>query len=121
MTKGEMQQRLGTPFIKDGLTGAQMDTYLSGLPDGTVSVIARRPNTGGLGHFFWSIKLNGTVEYWDAQSGTPMMSRGAWNFDINVVGNRFCTRTGCSYLPMQKVEIGTIANVHPPAARPIAS
>jgi hypothetical protein len=90
MTKGEMQQRLGTEFTENGLTPAQMDTFLNGQPDGTVSVIAGRPNAGGTGHFFWSIKLNGTVEYWDAQAGTPMMSpKVPWNFDINVVGNPF--------------------------------
>jgi hypothetical protein len=91
MTKGEMQERLGTEFTENGLTPAQMDAFLNGQPDGTVSVIAGRPNAGGTGHFFWSIKLNGTVEYWDAQAGTPMMSPqgGPWNFDINTVGNPF--------------------------------
>jgi len=40
------------------------------------------------GHFFWAVKSNNTLEFWDGQSGGPQAPLpGTWIYRWMIVGN----------------------------------
>ena len=87
-TDGQMEAAMGKQFEPRG-SAQDMNQALDKAPEGTVGVISAEfdPTNPTPGHFFWFVKANNTLQYWDGQQGYQTMD-GKWNiFRWMVVGN----------------------------------